>query len=216
MRPAQTDTLRRLSLLCGLVALAGCGGGGGGADSAAPPPIAGTPTPSPPAPATPSPQPPPPAPPPVATEVSRATCNIANFQAQALALVNSYRRNGASCGSRGVYPGVTVLQWNNALTQAALVHSDDMLARNFVDHTGSDGSTPGQRVTAAGYVWSSQGENIAAGPLTLPEVMAGWMASDGHCANIMHAEFRDIGLACVLGGSGNRYRSYWTMSLGVP
>jgi uncharacterized protein YkwD len=46
-------------------------------------------------------------------------------------------------------------------------------------------------------------------------VMAGWMASDGHCANIMNADMRDIGVACVAGGAGNSYRTYWTMTLGA-
>jgi uncharacterized protein YkwD len=44
--------------------------------------------------------------------------------------------------------------------------------------------------------------------------MAGWMASPGHCANIMQADFRDIGLACVNGGASSSYRTYWTMTLG--
>jgi uncharacterized protein YkwD len=46
-------------------------------------------------------------------------------------------------------------------------------------------------------------------------VVAGWMASPGHCANIMNARFRDIGLACVSGTASNTYRSYWTMTLGT-
>jgi uncharacterized protein YkwD len=46
-------------------------------------------------------------------------------------------------------------------------------------------------------------------------VMAGWMASPGHCANLMRGAFRDIGLACVSGGAGNTYRTYWTMVLGT-
>ena len=44
--------------------------------------------------------------------------------------------------------------------------------------------------------------------------MAGWMASPGHCANLMRAGVRDIGLACVKGGAGNTYRTYGTMTLG--
>ena len=132
-----------------------------------------------------------------------------------LAAVNARRAAGASCGSEGNFPAAAPLVWNSALTQAALSHSDDMVASNVFSHTGSDGSSAGQRATAAGYAWQSLGENIAAGQSSVAGVMAGWMASPGHCANIMRASYKDIGVACVSGGAGNTYRSYWTMSLGL-
>lgn len=132
-----------------------------------------------------------------------------------LALVNAYRAAGASCGSEGSFPGAAPLAWNAPLTQASLVHSDDMAAANFFSHTGSDGSNAGQRATAAGYLWQSWGENIAAGQPSVALVMAGWMASPGHCANIMQERLRDIGVACVSGGASNTYRTYWTMTLGL-
>lgn len=198
--------LGSLTLLAGLVA---CGGGGDEAPAPANPPLgAALPTP------TPSPPPPSSAPPPSAAG-TRATCNLADFRAQALARVNAARAAGASCGSSGSFPPAPALAWNDALTQASLVHSDDMVARNFFSHTGSDGSSAGQRATAAGYVWSTWGENIAAGQDSVDSVMAGWLASPGHCANLMNARFRDIGLACVSGTASNRYRSYWTMTLGA-
>jgi uncharacterized protein YkwD len=132
-----------------------------------------------------------------------------------LALVNQHRTSGAHCGSRGSFPPVTALRWNDALTQAALVHSDDMVAHSFFSHTGSDGSSAGQRITAAGYVWRTWGENIAAGQSSVSSVVAAWMNSDGHCANLMNANFRDIGVACVAGSSGNPYRTYWTQKFGA-
>jgi hypothetical protein len=56
-----------------------------------------------------------------------------------------------------------------ALTQAALVHSDDMVANNFFSHTGSDGSSAGQRATAAGYAWRP-------GARTSPPASPAWTA----------------------------------------
>jgi uncharacterized protein YkwD len=196
-----------LSLTLSL-ALVGCGGGG--ADSATP---TAAPTPAPPA-ATPPVTPPadPPADPVAGT---RATCNLADFQAEALRLVNAARAAGGSCGSSGTFPATTPLAWNTALTQAALVHSDDMVAGNFFSHTGSDGSSAGARAAAAGYSAATWGENIAAGQPTVAAVMQAWMASPGHCANILRASYRDIGLACVAGTGNNRYGTYWTMVLGT-
>jgi uncharacterized protein YkwD len=132
-----------------------------------------------------------------------------------LALVNQHRVAGATCGDRGRFAPVSALVWNDALTSASLVHSDDMVAANFFSHTGSDGRSAGQRMTAAGYVWRTWGENIAAGQPTVASVVAGWMNSPGHCANLMNANFRDIGVACVAGSSGNPYRTYWTQNFGA-
>jgi uncharacterized protein YkwD len=193
--------VRNLSTLNGLfmlALLAGCGGGGD-TTSAAPPPPATSGVPS--------------APP--SGGGTRATCNLANFASEALALVNQHRAAGASCGDRGTFPAVAALAWNDPLTQASLVHSDDMMALNFFSHTGSNGSSAGDRATAAGYVWQTWGENIAAGQPTVASVVQAWMNSPGHCANIMNASMRDIGLACVSGGAANTYRTYWTMTLGA-
>ncbi len=129
--------------------------------------------------------------------------------------IDAQRAAGATCGAEGSFPAAPPLTWNAALTQASLVHSDDMMALNFFSHTGSNGSSAGQRATAAGYVWQTWGENIAAGQPTANSVMDAWVASPGHCANLMNARFRDIGLACVSGGASNTYRTYWTMTLGT-
>lgn len=206
----------RIALLWAATLLAACGGGGGseGTAEAAGPPTGGAPAPLP-AP-NPAPDPAPtPAPPPIAAVPgTRATCGLPDFEAAAMAAVNAWRARGATCGAQA-YPAADALAWNAALTQAALVHSEDMVAGNFFSHTGSDGSSAGQRATAAGYAWRTWGENIAAGQVGVDAVVAAWMASPGHCANLMNARFEDIGLACVEGGSGNRYRTYWTMVLGA-
>lgn len=140
---------------------------------------------------------------------------MSNFAADAIARVNAHRAAGASCGAQGVFAAAPALAWSAPLTQASLVHSDDMMALNFFSHTGSNNGTVGSRATAAGYIWSTVGENIAAGQPDMASVVAAWMNSPGHCANIMNNRFRDIGLACVSGTANNTYRTYWTMSLGA-
>ncbi len=189
--------LRRLAPFIA-TALAACGGGGDAGTATAADNAAAAPAPAA-APAT----------------VSRAQCGLPNFPAEALQFVNARRAAGATCGARGAFAPVPLLAWHTALDQAALAHSDDMVAHNFFSHTGSDDSSAGQRATRAGYAWRTWGENIAAGQGDVATVMAGWMASDGHCANIMNGNFRDIGLACVRGSASNSFRSYWTMVLGA-
>ncbi|MCW5660885.1 MAG: CAP domain-containing protein [Burkholderiaceae bacterium] len=144
------------------------------------------------------------------------TCGLAGFQSEVLQRVNAVRAAGAQCGTRGGFSATGALQWHGALVDAATRHSQDMAERNFFSHTGSDNSTPGQRITEAGYDWSLAGENIAAGYRSVQEVMDGWMSSDSHCANIMNPTLRDIGVACVPGTASNTYGTYWTMDLAAP
>lgn len=112
-------------------------------------------------------------------------------------------------------PAVAALSWNGALAAAAGRHSSDMALRNFFSHAGSDGSDVGQRVSGAGYDWTGVGENLAAGPSSVSVVMSGWLASAGHCANLMGGAYRHLGVACVA-GSGSAYQRYWTMVLAKP
>ncbi|HJV62469.1 MAG TPA: CAP domain-containing protein, partial [Albitalea sp.] len=139
-----------------------------------------------------------------------------DFAAGALARVNQWRARGADCGSEGRFGAAPALAWNDLLAQAAAAHSEDMVAHDFFSHTGSNGSTLGQRVDAVGYAWSSVGENIAAGQPSVNEVVDGWIASPGHCANIMNPGFVHMGLACVRGTAADAYPTYWTMDLAAP
>lgn len=101
------------------------------------------------------------------------------------------------------------------LFTAAEVHSRDMATNNYFSHTGLDGRGVTQRVRAAGYEWRAVGENIAAGQRDVVTVMNGWLASAGHCANIMGADFQDVAVACVE-QTGTSYGRYWTMVLARP
>ncbi|MGW2747795.1 sigma-70 family RNA polymerase sigma factor [Streptomyces sp. NPDC001450] len=121
--------------------------------------------------------------------------------AQVVALVNK-ERAAAGCGP---------LTENAQLEKAAQAHSDDMAARNFFDHTNPDGADPGQRITAAGYRWSTYGENIAKGQQTPQAVMDSWMNSPGHRANILNCSFKDIGVGVHKGSGG----PWWTQDFGA-
>jgi uncharacterized protein YkwD len=152
-----------------------------------------------------------------ATAAAMATCgkDAAKFQSRALQRVNEYRRSGYDCGSEGYFAPTRPLAWNTALQSAASNHSIDMANNNYFSHTGLDGSSAGDRITRAGYAWSTWGENIAAGYDTVRAVVDGWMESDGHCANIMSPQFRDMGLACAQSDTSD-YGKYWTMVLAAP
>jgi uncharacterized protein YkwD len=123
-----------------------------------------------------------------------------------LQLVNATRAKGCTCGTT-VMPPVKSLTWNAILAQVALAHSTDMNDNNYFSHTGLDGSSPGDRITAAGYIWISYGENIAEGYSDEQSVMTAWLQSEGHCLNIMNAGFKEM-------GSG-KDGAYWTQDFGT-
>ena len=131
-----------------------------------------------------------------------------------LQLTNRARAHGWTCGRRR-FPPAPALSTAPALTRAALAHSRDMAAHDFFSHTGSDGSSPGERVTRAGYLWSEVGENIASGVSTPRQVVADWLASPYHCANIMTASFRQMGVAFAV-NRDSRDVIYWTEDFGAP
>ena len=116
--------------------------------------------------------------------------------------------------------GLPALQTSIALHEAALRHAKDIRGHDRGGHTGSDGSTPIQRITAAGFpispiIGGGGGENVAAGYITNEAVVTGWMGSEGHRANILSEEWTHIGAAYASRGDGN-YRSFWVVTFGLP
>ncbi|MEU6673658.1 sigma-70 family RNA polymerase sigma factor [Streptomyces sp. NPDC046925] len=124
-----------------------------------------------------------------------------SYSQEVTRLVNAERAK-SGCGA------VTL---NSKLGDAAQGHSDDMAERDFFDHTNPDGKDPGDRVTAAGYRWTTYGENIAAGQRTPAAVMDSWMNSSGHKANILNCSFKEIGIGYRQGSGG----PWWTQNFGA-
>ena len=91
------------------------------------------------------------------------------------------------------------------LEAAAQAHAQDMIAADYFDHVSPSGETPVDRARAAGYVKPPPagymiGENLAWGTFSLatPQaVVAAWLASPGHLANILESQYRDTGIAVV-------------------
>ncbi|MDA3646207.1 CAP domain-containing protein [Saccharopolyspora indica] len=111
--------------------------------------------------------------------------------------------------------GCPPLRLNADLAEAATGHSADMAHRDFFDHTGSNGSRPAGRTSAAGYPGDYIGENIAAGYDSAEVVFQKWMDTAVHRGNILDCKFTDLGVGRVDVPS-SRYRVYWTQDLGRP
>ncbi len=130
-----------------------------------------------------------------------------------LTLINNARAQSRSCGTTS-YTAAPALAWHCQLETAATNHSESMAQEDYFSHTGSDGSSPGDRITATGYRWRTYGENIAAGYSDEQAVMDGWLSSPGHCANIMNSTFTEVGAGKVNGGG--YYGIYWTQDFATP
>jgi uncharacterized protein YkwD len=213
---AMRCSIFKLSAPALLVLVSACGGGGGdtpGTPATPSSPSAPASTGSSPAPIGSNPAPTGSSPAPTAS--ADITCGLANFEADALRLINERRAAGATCGAKGVFASAPPLAWQSQLTSTAYAHSRDMADHNYFAHDSQDGRTMASRVTAAGYSWSTVGENIAAGYGTVQHVIDGWMASDGHCANLMNPRFTEFGMACAR-NDASTYRTYWTQDLARP
>jgi serralysin len=109
--------------------------------------------------------------------------------------------------------GLSPLTLNTQLGNAAETHSQNMALQDFFSHTGKDGSSIGSRITATGYQFSAAAENIGAGYSTPEQVLAGWMNSSGHRANILNPNLKEIGIGYYFlandTGTEN-WNHYWT------
>jgi uncharacterized protein YkwD len=118
--------------------------------------------------------------------------NVGLIRAATLCLINRERI------TRGEQP----LRPNSRLRRAAQQHTNSMAFEDYFEHVGPQGQTPLVRLRDAGYISSSRvgyeiGENIAWGTLYLATpsaIVAAWMASPGHRANILDHRYRETGI----------------------
>lgn len=123
------------------------------------------------------------------TDLAPATWNVERVRAAVVCLVNRER----------AAHGEGALQANPRIEQAAQSHTESMAFGGYFEHVGPRGDTPVDRMRASGYIYSSRvgyevAENLAwgtGGQGTPRAIVAAWMASSGHRANILDANFRD-------------------------
>lgn len=117
-----------------------------------------------------------------------------------LALVN-VERAAAGCAPVSADAG---------LATVARAHSADMRDRGYFSHVSPDGLDPFARARAAG-LGHARAENIAAGQPDATAVMAAWMTSPGHRANILDCDLRTLGVGVATGSGG----PWWTQLFGA-
>lgn len=132
------------------------------------------------------------------------------FKQELLYDINTTRQKGCNCGTKW-FPPAPPVTWNTILQKSAYGHARDMNDRNYFSHTGKDGRSMEDRIQQSGYNVANFkavyfGENIAKGQPTIQAVMQDWFKSEGHCKNLMNANFKEVGVV--------QYNDYWVQDFG--
>jgi len=118
---------------------------------------------------------------------------FSEFATEVLELVNA---------ERAAY-GLNALTLSEDVCSAAQAKADDMQSLNYFDHTSPTYGGLSNMMAIFGISYRSAGENIAYGYKTPSAVVTAWMNSAGHRANILSANYTQMGIGYT--ESGN----YW-------
>jgi uncharacterized protein YkwD len=126
------------------------------------------------------------------------------MRAAVLCLINKQR------ASRGL----PTLHESRLLDLSAQTWTDTMVLTGIFSH----GVNFAARITAAGFIWSAAGENIATGYPTPRAVVNAWMASKDHCENILDPLYLDVGTGVSRHPVGKWASgpSTWTQDFALP
>lgn len=100
--------------------------------------------------------------------------------------------------------GLSALSADAELSRVARYKSRDMREKGYFSHESPTYGTPFQMMKSFGITYRAAGENIAYGYATPANVVAAWMNSEGHRANILNASYTRLGVGYVADGH------YWT------
>jgi uncharacterized protein YkwD len=131
------------------------------------------------------------------------TAAAPGWRAEMLARINAVRTAA----------GVRPLRPCSALRRSAQQYAMLMAVRDHFGHVGPDGSEPQERIRIEGYRWRVVGENIAAGQHSVAEVVAAWVGSPGHYANLIDPRYHHVGLGHASSNVGDHV-DYWVQNLG--
>ena len=134
---------------------------------------------------------------PSTTPEQKPSTDFSSYQQQVLDLVNAERAKR----------GISALTLDSSLSSVATKKSQDMVDKNYFDHTSPTYGSPFDMMKQFGISYRSAGENIAKGQKTPQEVVAAWMNSEGHRKNILNPNFTNLGVGIA---KDSNKTTYWT------
>jgi uncharacterized YkwD family protein len=96
--------------------------------------------------------------------------------------------------------GLAPLQLDSTLASLARLKSQDMIAKQYFNHTSPTYGTPAQMLARFNVHYNQFGENIAQGS-SAAQIHVMWMNSPGHRANILNPKFTHIGIGVAGNGT---------------
>ncbi|MFZ5646202.1 MAG: CAP domain-containing protein [Bacillota bacterium] len=120
---------------------------------------------------------------------SGSTAGLTADEQRMLSLVNSERAK----------MGLSPLTANLRLTGVARLKAKDMIANNYFSHTSPTYGSPFEMMRQFGITYSYAGENLAGAP-TVDSAHTNLMNSPGHRANILNANYKEVGIGIINGG----------------
>lgn len=129
-----------------------------------------------------------------ANQPSSGGASLSAEQQQAFNLLNADR------AAHGLKP----LVFNQALAKLADNYAQDMINRNFFAHNNPEGQTPFDRMKKAGITYRYAGENLAINR-NVAAAETAFMNSSGHRANILNANYTQVGIGVRHNAKGSVY-----------
>ena len=111
--------------------------------------------------------------------------------------------------------GLPPLREDMRRDRAAQIQAEQLAATGRLEHELKKVTfpTPVDRLKEAGDAWAAYGENIAEGQRTAQDVVASWMKSPPHRANILDTGFTEIGVGWAVDAAG---RNHFAQVFGRP
>ena len=108
------------------------------------------------------------------------------------------------------------LQLSPVLQEAAQEKANDMASKGYFAHTSPQGLTPWYWFQQVGYSFDYAGENLAVNFSDSQDVTTAWMNSPEHRANILNADFTQIGIATAQGIYNGQPTTFVVEEFGTP
>jgi uncharacterized YkwD family protein len=121
---------------------------------------------------------------PTQQQQAQTSAGISQYAQQVIELTNRERARA----------GLPALKVDAQLSAVAQKKSQDMQQNHYFSHTSPTYGSPFDMMRDSGVTYKAAGENIAKGQRTPQEVVAAWMNSPGHRANILNRQFTHIGV----------------------
>jgi uncharacterized protein YkwD len=138
------------------------------------------------------------------TAVSADSGDLISLREELLDQINEYRKASS----------IPPLREVRTLTQAAQGHAEDMAAHDFINSTGSNGSTLNQRIRAAGYRGRILHEITSAGPPSAEETLS--RLANNRVTNVQLLSQTAVECGIGVAGKPGSGRFYWCIDLGAP